>query len=211
MSMDLFLASWLRHFARLTQLISSILLLCVNSHAEHRSSFEGVSSEERRSSRVCSIKSVAGMRLVAKFSSYGEICEPPGKSVSARIIGCFSPGKEAVLIPEAPGVVCAARGRGRMFLRQNPKYAANSKSELAEVCRRYDKRVLPRDIVEQLVESQTGGLVSKSSASLEEYFVKVSTCRVSKSLIRCIGPVNILLLWRRGLQKDTRRNPECAR
>ncbi|MFO1125979.1 MAG: hypothetical protein U1E25_12385 [Methylocystis sp.] len=57
-----------------------------------------------------------GLWQIDVSKDYGQICDPPGNTQTARVLACLTRGLEAVLVPDHSGVVCASASRGRLFL-----------------------------------------------------------------------------------------------
>ncbi|MEF3367165.1 hypothetical protein V3H18_11530 [Methylocystis sp. 9N] len=100
-----------------------------------------------------------GLVQIDVSEKYGEVCEPPGETVLARVIICLVRGMEAVLTPGLNGVACAAASRGASFLDARPPGADKPRSDPPErikaegICSnpQSDMRVLPRGFVKELV------------------------------------------------------------
>jgi hypothetical protein len=152
----------------LLRLLSCLLLACLtlviltfHASAAHRvKNSEGgtvVSSASTHGASAC-----AGIAMTAIASPPGVdglFCAPNGNSAPSKIISCLKAAMEAVLIPEAPGVVCATPKKGRYFLDGNEAaaekrilYTHPHKIDPIKTCAEHkDPRILEGNIIKVMV------------------------------------------------------------
>jgi len=158
-----------RSFPSLRRVLSCLLLAAwaLNVLAFHafatafdvKRNESGTSSSSARTDRASACARMGMGAIASPQGIDGVFCAPTGNSAPSKIIACLKVGMEAVLIAEAPGVVCATHRKGGDFLDRNEaatekrsQFAHPHKIDAVKTCDEYtDLRILENDIVKVLM------------------------------------------------------------